>query len=96
MRCIVLIIPSRGHLFPYTAINTPFVRSIRAAESVFALARCFNRNVDFKKIAPEETDLSYMASKGRDVSHLIGTTDDIDFKALGFKGGPINHGARFK
>jgi hypothetical protein len=37
-----------------------------------------------------------MASKGRDVSHLIGKTDYIDFKALGYKGDPIIHGGRFK
>jgi octaheme c-type cytochrome (tetrathionate reductase family) len=55
-----------------------------------------SRNVDFKKIAHEGTDFSYMASKGRDVSHLIGTTDYIDFKALGYKGDPIIHGGRFK
>jgi hypothetical protein len=37
-----------------------------------------------------------MASKGRDVSHLIGKTDYIDFKALGYKGDPILYGGRFK
>jgi hypothetical protein len=44
-----------------------------------------NRNVDFKSIAHQGTDFSYMASKGRDVRHLVGTTDHIDFKALGYK-----------
>jgi hypothetical protein len=29
-------------------------------------------------------------------SHLINTTDYIDFKALGYKGDPIIHGGRFK
>ena len=42
------------------------------------------------------TDFSFMVSKGRDVSHLIGTTDYIDFKALGYKGDPIITGGRFK
>jgi hypothetical protein len=37
-----------------------------------------------------------MASKGRDVSDLVGTTDYIDFKALGYKGDPIIFGGRFK
>ena len=55
-----------------------------------------NRAVDFKKIAHKGTDFSYMASRGRDVSHLIGTTDYIDFKALGYKGDPIIYGGRFK
>jgi octaheme c-type cytochrome (tetrathionate reductase family) len=55
-----------------------------------------NRNVDFKQIAQKGTDFSFMASKGRDVSHLIGTTDYINFKALGYPGDPIIHGGRFK
>jgi hypothetical protein len=48
-----------------------------------------SRNADFKKIAHKGTDISYMAPRRRDVSHLIGTTDYIDFKALGCKGDPI-------
>ena len=36
-----------------------------------------------------------MESKGRDVSHLKGTTDYINFKKLGYKGDPIIHGGRF-
>ena len=55
-----------------------------------------SRHVDFKQIAHKGTDFSYMASKGRDVSHLVGTTDYIGFKALGYKGDPIIHGGRFK
>jgi Zn finger protein HypA/HybF involved in hydrogenase expression len=55
-----------------------------------------NRDVDFKKIAHKGTDFSYMAKKGRNVRHLIGTTDYIDFKALGYKGDPIIYGGRFK
>ena len=55
-----------------------------------------NKDVDFKKISQKGTDFSFMASKGRDVSHLIGTTDYINFKALGYKGDPIIHGGRFK
>ncbi|MFZ5569677.1 MAG: tetrathionate reductase family octaheme c-type cytochrome [Thermodesulfobacteriota bacterium] len=54
-----------------------------------------NRNVNFREIAHKGTDFSYMAEKGRDVGHLIGSTDYIDFKALGYKGDPIVHGGRF-
>jgi len=37
-----------------------------------------------------------MESRGRDVSHLIGSTDYINFKALGYKGDPIVYDGRFK
>jgi hypothetical protein len=55
-----------------------------------------NRNVDFKKITKMGTDFEFMKSRGRDVSHLIGKTDYLNFKALGYKGDPIIHGGRFK
>ena len=55
-----------------------------------------NRNVDFKKLAQEGTDFSYMKSQGRDVDHLIGKTDYLDFKALGYEGDPIIYGGRFE
>ncbi|MCP4691879.1 MAG: class III cytochrome C, partial [Desulfobacterales bacterium] len=55
-----------------------------------------SREVDFKRIARKGTDFSYMKSQGRDVGLLIGTTDYIDFKALGYKGDPILYGGRFK
>lgn len=55
-----------------------------------------DKNVDFKKIAQKGTDFSFMVSRGRDVSHLIGTTDYINFKALGYEGDPIIYGGRFK
>jgi octaheme c-type cytochrome (tetrathionate reductase family) len=55
-----------------------------------------SRLIDFKKVAHKGTDFSWMAERGRDVSHLVGTTDYIDFKALGYKGDPILHGGRFK
>jgi len=55
-----------------------------------------DRNVDFKALAQKGTDFSYMESRGRDVSDLIGTTDYINFEALGYKGDPIIHGGRFK
>jgi hypothetical protein len=37
-----------------------------------------------------------MAAQGRDVEDLIGATDYIDFKALGYEGDPIIYGGRFK
>jgi hypothetical protein len=55
-----------------------------------------SRDVDFKAIAHKGTDFSYMAERGRDVSDLVGTTDYIDFKALGYEGDPIISGGRFK
>jgi len=54
------------------------------------------RDINFKAVAHKGTDFSYMASKGRDVHHLINTTDYINFKALGYKGDPIIFGGRFK
>ncbi|SDN70599.1 octaheme c-type cytochrome, tetrathionate reductase family [Desulfonauticus submarinus] len=55
-----------------------------------------NRNVDFKKLAFKGTDFKYMHMQGRDVKDLIGQTDYINFKALGYKGDPIIYGGRFK
>jgi octaheme c-type cytochrome (tetrathionate reductase family) len=55
-----------------------------------------SRNVNFKELAHKGTDFSFMAGQGRDVSALVGTTDYIDFKSLGYKGDPIVHGGRFK
>lgn len=54
-----------------------------------------NRDVDFKALAHRGTDFSYMLEQGRDVADLVGSTDYIDFKALGYKGDPITHGGRF-
>jgi octaheme c-type cytochrome (tetrathionate reductase family) len=54
------------------------------------------RDVNFKKLAHKGTDFSYLKSKGRDVDNLIGSTDYINFKALGYRGDPIIYGGRFK
>ena len=54
-----------------------------------------NRKVDFKELAHKGTDFSFMLSQGRDVADLMGSTDYIDFKALGYKGDPILFGGRF-
>lgn len=55
-----------------------------------------SRDVNFKELSTRGTDFAWMKKRGRDVSHLIGTTDYIDFKALGYKGDPILYGGRFK
>jgi octaheme c-type cytochrome (tetrathionate reductase family) len=55
-----------------------------------------NRHVDFKKLSTRGTDFEHMTTKGRDVGELIGQTDYLNFKALGYKGDPIVHGGRFK
>lgn len=55
-----------------------------------------SRDIDFRQLAHKGTDFSYMESRGRDVGHLVGSTDYIDFKALGYKGDPIIFGGRFK
>ncbi len=55
-----------------------------------------NRNVNFKKLAEKGTDFEFMASQGRDVSHLVGQSDYLNFEALGYKGDPIIYGGRFK
>ena len=54
------------------------------------------RGVNFQKLAHKGTDFSYLESKGRDVKDLIGSTDYINFKALGYRGDPIIYGGRFK
>ena len=54
------------------------------------------RKVNSKKLAFRGTDFAWMQKRGRDVSHLVGTTNYIDFKALGYKDDPIVYGGRFK
>jgi hypothetical protein len=46
--------------------------------------------------SPSLTVFGWMKERGRDVSALIGKTDYIDFKALGYKDDPILVGGRFK
>lgn len=55
-----------------------------------------SRNIDFKKYADKGTDFEFMLSQGRDVENLIGITDYLDFKSLGYPGDPVIHGGRFK
>ncbi|THB63919.1 MAG: tetrathionate reductase family octaheme c-type cytochrome [Desulfovibrio sp.] len=54
-----------------------------------------SRDIDFQELAQRGTDFSYMLSQGRDVTDLIGITDYLDFKALGYEGDPIIYGGRF-
>ncbi len=60
--------------------------------------RCHQQRegIDFKKLATQGTDFAFFAKKGRDVAGLIGKTDYIDFKALGYRGDPIDTGGRFQ
>ena len=53
------------------------------------------RDVNFNALAHKGTDFSFMLSQGRDVSDLVDSTDYLDFKALGYKGDPIQYGGRF-
>jgi octaheme c-type cytochrome (tetrathionate reductase family) len=65
-------------------------------EKTCGLCHQDNREVDFKKLSSTGTDFEWMKARGRDVSSLVGVTDYIDFKALGYKGDPILVGGRFK
>ena len=53
------------------------------------------RAVDFRKLSTKGTDFRHMSEMGRDVEELIGKTDYIDFKKLGYKGDPVLYGGRF-
>lgn len=53
------------------------------------------RDLDFKKLSRQGVDFAAMHAKGRDVGALVGSTDYLNFKALGYKGDPILHGGRF-
>ncbi|MFC1885437.1 tetrathionate reductase family octaheme c-type cytochrome [Thermodesulfobacteriota bacterium] len=52
--------------------------------------------VDYKALAEKGVDFDALAKKGRDVKALKGKSDYIDFKALGYKGDPIETGGRFQ
>jgi octaheme c-type cytochrome (tetrathionate reductase family) len=51
--------------------------------------------VAFETLSHKGIDFDALAEKGRDVAGLAGTTRYIDFKALGYKGDPIETGTRF-
>lgn len=54
-----------------------------------------NRNVRFKDLVRQGMDFSRLQANGRDVGDLIGVTDYIDFRKLGYKGDPVECGGRF-
>ena len=52
--------------------------------------------IDFKTQATEGIDFKYLLEMGRDVGDLIGQSNYVDFKALGYKGDPLEVGGRFQ
>jgi octaheme c-type cytochrome (tetrathionate reductase family) len=51
--------------------------------------------VDFKVLATKGIDSQLLVEKDRDAKRQTGVSDYIDFKALGYKGDPIEVGGRF-
>jgi hypothetical protein len=51
--------------------------------------------VSFKELVHKGMDFESLAKSGRDVADLIGTTNYIDYQALGYDGDPIESGGRF-
>jgi hypothetical protein len=51
--------------------------------------------VSFKDLVHQGINFKSLAQKGRDVVELIGKTNYIDYKALGYAGDPIEIGGRF-
>jgi hypothetical protein len=51
--------------------------------------------VSFKELVHKGMDFEALAKMGRDVADLIGTTNYIDYQALGYNGDPIESGGRF-
>jgi len=53
-------------------------------------------DIDFKALSTKGVNFHELQKKGRDVGELIGKTNYLDFKALGYKGDPIKTGGRFQ
>ncbi|WP_286181717.1 tetrathionate reductase family octaheme c-type cytochrome [Desulfovibrio sp. Huiquan2017] len=53
------------------------------------------RDGRFRELTEKGADFELLRMMGRDVGDLIGKTDYIDFKKLGYKGDPILYGGRF-
>jgi hypothetical protein len=51
--------------------------------------------VSFKDLVHKGVDFKFLAERGWDVEELIGKTNYIDYKALGYEGDPIEIGGRF-
>lgn len=82
----------------------PKERALSCAHCHAALAkedscgRCHQSrpDIDFKALAHKGIDFGDLVEEGHDATHLIGKTDYIDFKALGYTGDPIEVGGRFE
>ena len=55
-----------------------------------------SRDVQYRELVEQGVNFKRMQENGRDVGDLIGVTDYINFKKLGYKGDPILTGGRFK
>ena len=51
--------------------------------------------MSFRDLVHQGINFKSLAQKGRDVAELIGKTNYIDYKALGYEGDPIEFGGRF-
>lgn len=54
------------------------------------------KGAEFVDLARQGIDFQALSDKGCDVRDLVGITDYIDFKSLGYAGDPILVGGRFK
>jgi len=63
-----------------------------------ACGRCHKSSgdIDFKALAHKGIDFRQMVKEGYHAAELIGRTDYINFKALGYAGDPIEVGGRFE
>ena len=82
----------------------PKERALSCAQCHAALAkedscaRCHHsrQEIDFKALAYKGINFEDLVKEGHDAKRLIGKTDYIDFKALGYAGDPIEVGGRFE
>ncbi|MBT7716736.1 MAG: tetrathionate reductase family octaheme c-type cytochrome [Deltaproteobacteria bacterium] len=54
------------------------------------------KGLDFKKLSTAGIDFLKLSKQGRDVNELIGKSNYLDFKALGYEGDPIETRGRFQ
>ena len=55
-----------------------------------------DRNIDFAALSRQGIDFKVLLEQGRDVADLVGESDYIDFRKLGYPGDPVIHGGRFE
>jgi len=74
------------------------VRCHPALAKEIACGRCHRSrpDIDFKALAYKGIDFRDLVKEGHNAGRLIGKTDYIDFKALGYAGDPIEVGGRFE